>query len=133
MALRNPIAQEAARPLPWHTAVPLFVPSLVAVASLTALLLLVQMGGVTVTGYDIRRLEEIRSDWEHNNYLLEAYIADLQSLDRIEHLARERLRMVKATQHIFLTVPTSPTKRWIPEEMPPSHVKRAATAGSARD
>jgi len=77
---------------------------LVGIISLASLLLLIQTSRVATAGYDLQRLEEIKSGWQQRNYQLESEIAALQALDRIEQAAKTRLKMLPATQYVYVTV-----------------------------
>ncbi|UCH86192.1 MAG: septum formation initiator family protein [Dehalococcoidia bacterium] len=77
--------------------------ALVAVG-LAGLLPLLQSSQTTTTGYSIRQLERQRNDWEARSHELEAEIASLAALDRIEREARERLHMEAPKDTLYLTV-----------------------------
>ncbi len=118
-----PMAKEKAHQLPRQSTLPTLLSVAGAVVSLVTLLLLVQTSGITTTGYDVRRLEQERDDWQQVNYQLEAEIARFQSLDRIEKEAKGRLQMAPATDYVFVTVRQIPASA--PDELsPPSPVKR---------
>jgi cell division protein FtsL len=69
----------------------------------------------TSTSTDIRQLERARDDWEARSQELQAEIAFLGSLDRIEKEARGRLGMVPPTETIYVTVDQpAPEKQLIP-------------------
>lgn len=116
-------ASERAHAQPWYQPLPALLPMLVAMISLLSLLLLVQSSGVTTTGYDARRLEQEKNDWYAKNYQLEAEIAGLQSLDRIEQEAKGRLKMVPASSRIFVQANKLPDASLKSDELPPSHIK----------
>lgn len=77
--------------------------ALVAVG-LAGLLPLLQSSQATTTGDNIRRLERQRSDWEARIHELDAEIASLAALDRIDREARERLNMLPPEETVYLTV-----------------------------
>ena len=80
------------------------LPTAAAVLGLVSLLLSVQTSRVTTSGYDIRRLEQVRQEWRDRNHVLEAEISSLKSLDRVEREAKEVLKMVPATRYIYVVV-----------------------------
>lgn len=84
---------------------------------------LIQNADLTATGYELQRLRAERSDLEQVTFLLEADIARLQSLERIDREARDRLKMVPADQVRYLRVADAPTRVNAPWALPPSHVK----------
>jgi cell division protein FtsB len=67
----------------------------------------------TTTGHNIRLLEGQRDDWQARTHELEAEIASLAALDRIEKDARERLHMQEPEQKLYITVDVAE-----PEEQP---------------
>jgi cell division protein FtsL len=77
--------------------------ALVAVG-LAGLLPLLQNSQAVNTDYNIRQLERQRNDWEARIHELEAEIASLASLNRIEREARERLHMEAPEDIVYLTV-----------------------------
>ncbi|MBI2865038.1 MAG: hypothetical protein HYX94_10810 [Chloroflexi bacterium] len=89
-------------------ALPAILPVAMAIVSSVSLLLLVQTSGMTTTGYEVKRLEQEREDWQQANYQLAAEVAYLKSLPRIEKEATSRLRMVPATDYLFVSVAKSP-------------------------
>jgi cell division protein FtsL len=80
---------------------------------LAGLLPLLQSSQATTTGYNIRQLERQRNDWEARSHEMEAEIASLAALDRIEKEARERLHMQTPEDTVYLTVDVP-----IPESQP---------------
>jgi len=97
----------------------LSLPSLVTIClvviGLAGLLPLMLSSRATSTSTDIRQLERARDDWEARSQELQAEIAFLGSLDRIEKEARERLGMVPPTETIYVTVDQpAPEKQLLP-------------------
>jgi hypothetical protein len=95
------------------------LPSLVIVCvmviGVAGLLPLLLSSEVIHTSGDVRQLEGVRNDWNARNQELEAEIAVLGSLDRIEKEARERLGMVPPEETIYLTVDQpAPEKQIVP-------------------
>jgi cell division protein FtsL len=96
--------------------------ALVAIG-LAALLPLLQSSQTTTTGYSIRQLERQRNDWEARTHELEAEVASLASLDRIEKDAHDRLNMQAPEDTVYITVDVaSPASQPIPERfLPPKN------------
>ena len=101
----------------------LLLPIAVAIISLASLLLVVQTSRVTATGYYIQRLKQDKESWLQKNYQLEAEVAALQSLDRIEREATTKLKMVPASHYVFIEVNRLSQRGVKSEEAPPSHRK----------
>lgn len=97
-----------------------YLPIAAVIAGALSLLLLVQTSTQTAEGYTLRTLEDQRNDWQQKNLQLEAEIAALQSLRRVDILARQRLGMVPATDRKYITVAVSPLADEIPDDRPPS-------------
>jgi cell division protein FtsL len=72
------------------------------------LLLVVQVANLTTESYELERLEAERQRWLASNYDLEAESAELQSLNRVEREAREKLKMVPAGDFVFVAVSVAP-------------------------
>jgi len=81
----------------------LMIISLVVIG-LAGLLPLIQSSRVTSTSSDIRRLERTRNDWQARLQELQAGVAFLGSLDRIEKEARERLGMAPPSETVYVIV-----------------------------
>jgi cell division protein FtsL len=96
--------------------------ALVAIG-LAALLPLLQSSQATTTGYSIRELERQRNDWQARIHELEAEVASLASLDRIENEARDRLKMQAPEDTVYITVDLpAPESQPIPERfLPPKN------------
>ena len=93
--------------------------ALVAVG-LAGLLPLLQSSQATTIGYNIRQLERRRNDWEARIHELEAEIASLAALDRIENEAGQRLNMQAPEHTVYLTVDVaSPESQPIPDRFLP--------------
>jgi len=105
---------------------PLGMPAVLTIAivavGLAALLPLLQNSRAINTGHDIRQLERQRNDWEARSHELEAEIASLVALDRIEKEARERLHMEAPERTVYLTVDVaSPASQPVPDRfLPPA-------------
>lgn len=78
--------------------------TLAAMAIMGSLLLLMQTARVAALSHEVRQLRYTKEDWQRHNAQLEAEIAALASLDRVEQEARGSLGMVPATSHFFVTV-----------------------------
>jgi cell division protein FtsL len=77
---------------------------------LISLLLLVETGSVTTWGYEVQRLEREKQLWQQRNSQLEAEIAALRSLERVEAEARSRLGMREAETVLFLELGAPPPR-----------------------
>ena len=99
----------------------------VVVIGIAGLLPLLLSSKVTSTSSDIRQLERVRNDWQARTQELQAEIAVLGSLDRIEKEARGRLGMVPPGETVYITVDQpAPEKqiaplRFLPPEKDQSH------------
>jgi cell division protein FtsB len=92
----------------------------IVVVGLAGLLPLLESSQATSTGYSIRQLERQRNDWEARSHELEAEIASLVSLDRIEREARERLHMEVPEHTVYITVDVaSPASQPVPDRFLP--------------
>ncbi len=92
----------------------------IVAVGLAGLLPLLQSSQTTAIGYSIRQLERQRSDWEARSHELEAEIASLVSLDRIEREARERLHMEAPEHTVYITVDVaSPASQPVPDRFLP--------------
>jgi cell division protein FtsL len=106
---------------------PLSMPLVLTIAlvavGLAALLPLLQSSQATTTGYSIRQLERQRNDWEARIHELEAQVASLASLDRIEKDAHDRLNMQAPEDTVYITVDVAgPESQPIPERfLPPKN------------
>ena len=84
------------------------LPSLVTIClvviGLAGLLPLILSSELIDTSSDIRGLERARNDWQARLQELQAEIAFLGSLDRIEKEARERLGMVPPSETVYVIV-----------------------------
>ncbi len=81
------------------------------VLSLLGLVQVSQVGDATSTGYAIRRLEQQRQDWDAQVRQLEAEVAALTSLERVEREARDRLGLVPAGNSVYLNVSVPPPEQ----------------------
>ena len=85
------------------------IPRLIFIAglgvSVVSMLLLFQTSGVTSKGYDIQSLESQRDNLLRLNYQLDADIAKLESLDRVDREAKSKLKMVTPTSYVYVSVP----------------------------
>ena len=105
MALADRSAQEAqAREAPLARNVPLLLAMALVVVGLAGLLPLRLSTNTTSTSLSIRRLEQIRADWQAGNLQLENEVVALGALPRVEREARERLGMVPAKDGVKISV-----------------------------
>jgi len=79
--------------------------------ALLGLLQVIQTSDATSTAYTIDRLEQERLDWSAQVHSLEAEVASLTSLDRVEREARDRLGMVPAENVLYLGVDVPPPQQ----------------------
>ena len=87
----------------------------VVVIGLAGLLPLLLSSRVIHTSSDVRELEGVRNDWQARTQELEAEIAVLGSLDRIEKEARGRMGMVPPGETVYITVDQpAPEKQIVP-------------------
>ena len=99
----------------WQPGLPSLVITCVVVIGLAGLLPLLLSSRVIHTSEDIRQLEGVRNDWQARIQELEAEIAVLGSLNRIETEARGRLGMVPPDETIYITVDQpAPEKQIVP-------------------
>lgn len=126
-AYPQPAAPARERAAPRNEGQQLSLPSLVTIClvviGLAGLLPLIQNSQVTSTSSDIRQLERARNDWEARLQELQAEIAFLGSLDRIEREARERLGMVPPSETVYVIVDEpAPEAQLIPPRfLPPKN------------
>ncbi|GBD14290.1 Cell division protein FtsL [bacterium HR25] len=93
-------------PLPW-LGLPLVIVLSSLAVGLAALLPLTQYGNAATTSASLDQLERDRSAWQARVDELEAEVARLSSLDRIEREARERLGMVPPEEVVYIEVPVA--------------------------
>jgi cell division protein FtsL len=79
--------------------------------ALLGLLQVIQTSGATSTSYTIRHLEQDRQDLSAQVHSLEAEVATLTSLQRVEKEARDRLGMVPADKVLYLDVDVPPPQQ----------------------
>jgi len=79
--------------------------------ALLGLLQVIETSDATSTGYTIRRLDQERLDLAAQVHGLEAEVASLTSLERVEREARGRLGMVPAENVLYLEVDTPPPRQ----------------------
>ena len=118
-------------PAPRARGRPLAMPVVLTIAlmavGLAALLPLLQSSQAINTDYNIRQLERQRNDWEARTHELEAEIASLAALDRIEKEARERLKMQAPQQTLYLSVDVAaPDSQPIPARFLPAKQEESA-------
>jgi cell division protein FtsL len=93
---------------------------------LAALLPLLQNSQAVTTNDNIRPLERQRNDWEARSHELEAEIASLAALDRIDNEARQRLHMQAPEHTLYVTVDAaSPDNQPIPARFLPPQKESA--------
>jgi hypothetical protein len=91
------------------------------VAAAIALLQVVLSSTFTHTGQKLRDLEQRRAALQAEIYQVEAEVAALASLERTERVARDRLGMVPARQHQYVSVSVeSPLDVLLPRPVGPA-------------
>ena len=83
----------------------------VGAVALLGLLQVIQTSDATSTGYAIRRLEQERLDWSAKVHRLEAEVATLASLERVEREAKDHLGLVPAEKVIYLEAAVAPPRQ----------------------
>ena len=63
-----------------------------------------QFSRLTSTGYEINELNRLRAEKQAENHALEAEVAQLSSLARVDWEARVRLHLQPAEQKLYITV-----------------------------
>lgn len=116
------------RTLTLPIALPSALPLVALTLALFGVVILVQLRGVTTTGYDLRRLQNERADWRRENQLLESYVANLQSLDRVERVAVDKLKMMPTKDRVFLKTERQPAVVPVAAELPPASELEATTS-----
>ncbi len=95
------------------------------------LLQVVQTSNVTSTGYEIQGLEEARLEWSARVHQLEAEVASLASLERVEQEARGRLGLVPAERRLYLEVNAPvPPQQILPTRFAPAEPPEESSSGS---
>ena len=130
---RGHTAVAGERPAPGAKGRPLSMPLVLTIAlvvvGLAGLLPLLQSIRTTTTGHNIGELERQRNDWEARTHELEAEIASLAALDRIEYEAHQRLGMEEPQRTLHLTVDVaSPESQPIPDRFLPPERQESAEA-----
>jgi len=99
---------------------PVVLTIILMAVGLAAFLPLLQASQAVYTNDNIRQLERQRNDWEARSHELEAEIASLAALDRIEKEARQRLNMQAPEHTLYLSVDmASPESQPIPARFLP--------------
>jgi hypothetical protein len=94
---------------------------------------LFQNAALTTNGYEAQKLRARRAELEQVTFVLEAEVARLQSLDRIEREARDHLKMVPAGTVRYLNTPSAPARVSDARALPPAHVKQVERDQPAPD
>lgn len=116
----RPLSRPLSRPLALR---PLLLGAFLVIAGV-GLLQVLQTSDATTSGYNLRELEQQRLDWQARVHEIEAEIASLTSMQRIEQEARGRLGMAPPERVLTLEVHTEPPaqqlvpQRYLMEEPP---------------
>jgi len=106
-AIDRPFARPSYRP--WS--LPRILVLAFGAVALLGLLQVIQTSGATSTSYTIQHLEQDRQDWSAQVHRLEAEVATLTSLERVEREARDRLGMAPAENVLYLEVDVPPPQQ----------------------
>lgn len=80
-----------------------------------------QFSRLTSTGYAINELNRQRAERQAENHAIEAEVAQLSSLARVDWEARTRLRLEPARQKLYLTVNhAAPDRQTLPTRFLPA-------------
>jgi cell division protein FtsL len=122
IAYEHPAPRAKGRPL----GMPVVLTIILVAVGLAAFLPLLQASQAVYTNDNIRQLERQRNDWEARSHELEAEIASLAALDRIEKEARQRLKMQAPEHTLYLSVDVaSPESQPIPARFLPNKQESA--------
>lgn len=89
-----------------------------------------QFSRLTSTGYEINQLNKQRADRQAANHVLEAEVAQLSSLARVDWESRTRLHLEPAQQKLYLTVNHAvPDRQTLPTRFLPAEPSQAEEAG----
>ncbi len=113
-AIDRPLARTGLRPSSlWRILALAF-----GVVALLGLFQVIETSDATRTSYSIQGLEQERLDWSAQVHRLEAEVATLTSLERVEREARGRLGMVPAETVLYLDVDVPPpTQHLVPRRL----------------
>jgi cell division protein FtsL len=118
--------RDSSRHKPWQEfSSPLALTVAAVTVGLAALLALMQSSDATTTSARVQRLQDQLADWEARTQELQVEVATLGGLERIEREATERLKMVPATETIYVTVDEpGPEPARLPSRfLPPSQAR----------
>jgi hypothetical protein len=126
------VLQRPALPFPRTLSRPssrLWIVGALAVLAAGALAQVHQFSTLTSTGYEIEQLEHLRTEKLAANHELEAEVAQLSSLARVDWEARVRLGMQPATRRFYIEVNQAPPEQQrIPTRFLPDAAPDDATA-----
>lgn len=102
-----------------------------ALLVMVALLQVNQFSRLTSTGYEIERLERERAEKQAINHQLEAEVAGLSSLARVDWEARTRLKMEPAKRKLQIAVNVpAPDRQSLPSRFLPAPEVAPVDAGA---
>lgn len=115
-ALDRLIPGSVARPLSQPLNLRPLLIGVVCVIGMAGLFQVMQTGDATTTGYSVRGLEQQRLTLQAQVHDLEAEVAALTSIERVEREARGRMGMTPPEQVMMLEVEAKPpTHQLVPE------------------
>ncbi len=103
----------------------------ISLLALLSLVYLSQASAVATAGYDIKRLESEKKQWQAKNEQLRFQVSQLRSLDRIEREASARLGMCKPQQVVFVSESAAPRPVAVSSRTGERSQSAAAVAGES--
>jgi cell division protein FtsB len=114
------------------SSLPLALIAAAIAVGLAALLPLIQSSGATSTNSRVHQLRQELTDWDARTQALEADVATLGGLERIENEAARRFKMVPPQETIYLQVEVAePEPRKLPSRFQPPSEARPEPEGSS--
>ncbi|MFQ6020206.1 MAG: septum formation initiator family protein [Dehalococcoidia bacterium] len=114
------------------TSLPLVLTIAAIAVGLAALLPIIQSSGATTTNTRVQRLRQELTDWDARTQALQAKMANLGGLDRIEREAAKRFKMVPPQETIYLQVDAAePEPHKLPSRFLPPPEPSSEPGGSS--
>ena len=101
----------------------------IAAVGLVALLPVLQTSSATERGGAIRQLEQSKAELRASVNGLEAEVADLASIHRVQQIATERLGMVPPKRILYLPIGGAVPQQRVPERLLPYRDPTPSAAG----